>query len=46
MLQHTEPMDLPPGGRHGGTEGAPDSIPPTPPHDIEHSLYDVGAGEN
>ena len=34
------------GGRHGGTVGSPESIPPTPPHDIEHSLYDVGAGEN
>ena len=33
-------------GRHGGTEGAPESIPPSPPHDIEHSDYDNGAGIN
>ena len=34
------------GGRHGGTVGSPESIPPSPPHDIEHTLYDDGAGTN
>ena len=34
------------GGRHGGTVGSPESIPPTPPHDIEHSVLDTNAGVN
>ena len=34
------------GGRHGGTVGSPESIPPSPSHDNEHTLYDDGAGTN